>query len=71
MGNKKETAVDWLVNQFIGGNYSWEVYEQAKEMEKSQIVDAAHNGFECGYDIANELFPEYLSAKDYYKKNYE
>jgi hypothetical protein len=32
----KQTAVDWLVEQYTQGNYSWEVYEQAKEMDKEQ-----------------------------------
>jgi|LauGreDrversion4_2_1035121.scaffolds.fasta_scaffold207071_2 hypothetical protein len=30
----KQTAVEWLVEQYTQGNYSWEVYEQAKEMDK-------------------------------------
>ena len=32
----KQTAVDWLVEQYTQGDYSWEVYEQAKEMDKEQ-----------------------------------
>jgi hypothetical protein len=32
----KQTAVEWLVEQYAQGNYSWEVYEQAKEMDKEQ-----------------------------------
>jgi hypothetical protein len=32
----KKTAVEWLVEQYTQGNYSWEVYEQAKEMDKEQ-----------------------------------
>ena len=32
----KQTAVEWLVEQYTQGNYSWEVYEQAKEMDKEQ-----------------------------------
>jgi hypothetical protein len=33
---EKQTAVEWLVEQYTQGNYSWEVYEQAKEMENEQ-----------------------------------
>jgi hypothetical protein len=33
----KLTAVEWLVEQYTHGNYSWEVYDQAKQMEKEQI----------------------------------
>jgi hypothetical protein len=32
----KQTSVEWLVEQYTQGNYSWEVYEQAKEMDKEQ-----------------------------------
>ena len=32
----KQTAVEWLVEQYIQGNYSWEVYEEAKKMDKEQ-----------------------------------
>jgi hypothetical protein len=41
----KQTAVEWLVEQYTQGNYSWEVYEQAKQMEKEQIMNARANGF--------------------------
>ena len=42
----KQTAVEWLVEQYTQGNYGWEVYEQAKQMEKEQIMDAWSNGFD-------------------------
>jgi hypothetical protein len=32
----KQTAVDWLVEQYANENYGIEVYEQAKAMEKEQ-----------------------------------
>lgn len=44
MSNKRQTAVDWLVEQYTQGNYSWEAYEKAKEMEKEQIQDAFMEG---------------------------
>jgi hypothetical protein len=51
MNNKKQTAVEWLVDQLE----KWELYnkisfqclkeiEQAKEMEKEQIIDAHIEG---------------------------
>ena len=36
----KQTAVDWLVEQYANENYGIEVYEQAKAMEKEQIMKA-------------------------------
>ena len=41
---KKQTAVEWLVEQYTQGNYSWEVYDKAKEMEKQQILIAYDMG---------------------------
>jgi hypothetical protein len=48
--NKKQTAVEWLA-LYIKGITSLncdEVIEQAKEMEREQIID-------FGYDIAEDL----------------
>ena len=58
----KQTAVEWLVEQYTQGNYSWEVYEQAKEMEKEQIKEAFEDGneqsFICkeGIEYYNETY---------------
>ena len=45
------TAVEWLTNvvqSCIAPNYiPKEIIEQAKEMEKQQIIDARNNGFEA------------------------
>ena len=35
----KQTAVDWLVEQYANENYGIEVYEQAKAMEKEQQIE--------------------------------
>ena len=48
-GMEKQTAVDWLVEKLKenGVNF-WqeeiEMIEEAKEMEKQQIIDAYNNG---------------------------
>jgi hypothetical protein len=38
----KQTAVEWLVNELYknDNSYSMKIIEQAKEMEKKQIIDA-------------------------------
>ena len=46
--NMKQTAVEWLVEQLDGENHLSineinRVIEQAKEMEKEQIIEAANN----------------------------
>ena len=80
MSNKKQTAVDWLFDRMVGltedyddGKINYITYingvnhflDQAKEMEKQQIIDFANNyGFDvCGYD--------YERAEQYYKQTYE
>ena len=71
MSNKKQTAVEWLAEQIdnkdMGEIPMWiyDFIEQAKEMERQQIIDFANNyGFDvCGYD--------YERAEQYYKETYE
>jgi TRAP-type C4-dicarboxylate transport system substrate-binding protein len=59
MSEKKQTAVEWLVEQYTQGNYSWEVYDKAKEMEKQQIIDAYDQG-----DI------QLVNGEQYYNETY-
>ena len=71
MSSKKQTAVEWLVEQIdnkdMGEIPMWiyDFIEQAKEMERQQIIDFANNyGFDvCGYD--------YERAEQYYKEKFK
>jgi hypothetical protein len=49
----KQTASEWLIDQVEDyiGLIPVDIIEQAKEMEKQQIIDA----FEDGYDLNNSL----------------
>jgi hypothetical protein len=63
----KQTAVEWLVNQvedFIG-LIPVDIIEQAKAMEKEQIMDA--------FDIrkVDIAFDKKTTSEQYYKENYE
>jgi hypothetical protein len=42
MSNKKQTAVEWLINELDLDNDSWNMkrINQAKEMFEQQIIDA-------------------------------
>jgi hypothetical protein len=67
--SKKQTAVEWLVNEISKsgiGNHTMIVHkkeiEQAKEIEKQQIVDAVD-----GFPIENRN----MLGEEYYKKTYE
>jgi hypothetical protein len=64
----KQTAVEWLVKQLEGvyeSDYLNKLVEQAKEMEKEQIIKAHTNGWNKG--IQNEL----ITSQEYYKETYE
>ena len=69
MSSKKQTAVEWLFKKMITEKHTiseWnDIANQAKEMERQQIIDFANNyGFDvCGYD--------YERAEQYYKETYE
>lgn len=61
----QQTAVDWLVEQYANENYGIEVYEQAKQMEKEQMVKFAE--FVSRYPDKNKNYQgEMLHAKSKY-----
>ena len=69
----KQTAVNWLVEQIksdqnqkaLSASEWMEVIEQAKDIEKQQIMDAWANGEGYNDEEAKEM------AKKYYKETYE
>ncbi len=67
---KKQTAIEWLEAEVIAlENYSLKelrlLFNQAKAMEKEQIVDAFDSG-------AEEWTPiEYSDGQHYYNHNFE
>jgi hypothetical protein len=80
MGNKKQTAVEWLVEQIEAHKieiiYSDKIdsikclpsiVAQAKAMEKEQIKNAYGQGVA---DEAGEILDSTKDAEEYYNKNY-
>jgi len=74
MSNKKQTAVEWLVSNISSkiDNEYWcnqkeitEWVEQAKAMEKEQIIDAHINGQKL------VCLEEGSYPNEYYKETYE
>ena len=71
----KQTAVEWLEEQFEE-SYSYineifkETIEQAKEMEKEQIMDADAAGFRdgCLWSEGEKIY--FKSPEHYYVKTY-
>jgi hypothetical protein len=64
------TAVEWLENQFNNNNqkfinWSEDFFEQAKEMEKEQIINAVNYGDERG------KITTYRTAEQYYKETFK
>jgi hypothetical protein len=67
MEQVKQTAVEWLVDEFKSlGIYSStlkEKCEQAKEMEKQQIINACYEGVDYETSI-------YENPEQYYNETY-
>jgi hypothetical protein len=65
----KQTAVEWLVEQYkkVGG-ISISMANQAKEMEKAQIMTAFTQGDIFGADYFDGVN---ITEENYYKQTYE
>jgi hypothetical protein len=64
----KQTAVEWLIEQWpiLESQIPERILDQAKEMEKEQIVDAYVYGSAYGIDFHKGLIPI-----NYYNETYE
>ena len=70
----RQTAVEWLYNKFstctsdelVGNINNW--FEQAKEMEKEQIINAYEKGAE---DWCDGFYKADISAEQYYNKTFK
>ena len=61
-----KTAVEWLVEQYVNkGIITLEDIEQAKEMEKKQIINAASDHCYPTCELAR------IDAEDYYNKTFK
>jgi hypothetical protein len=66
----KQTAVEWLEDNLIGNPFSEKdfahnvnVFKQAKEMEKQQIMDAHNNG--------KNILPPNENGEQYYNDTFK
>ena len=78
MSNKKQTAVEWLESEMLKPNLSMkDIFNQAKEMDKQQKIEAYNQGYRDGENDASNIhlsigdIEEYSNAADYYKETYE
>jgi hypothetical protein len=76
MKNKQMTAVEWLQERInIGLTYEQEVlfeglFEQAKEMEKKQVINAHLNG-QSEFDTDAYRYKVIANAEEYYNETYK
>ena len=73
MSDKKQTSVEWLekeIFKYMQGSNIIDLFNQAKEMEKQQIIDAYNIGFiyPIKFDFKNDKSQD---AEQYYNENYE
>ena len=64
----KQTAIEWLIDQLIPKDQHegiMDIIEQAKEMEKEQIMDAANKL------LYHSTGPSDTAAEQYYNETYK
>jgi hypothetical protein len=59
----KQTAVEWVIEQYINKNRGLEVFMKAIQMEKEQIIDAFDEGNPNGFIIKD--------GEQYYNETYK
>ena len=70
---KKQSAIDWLVKEFNLVNHPATI-QFAKDMEKSQILDAYYDGgvdFQMRKECDKQEVPYINDAHEYYDKKYD
>ena len=66
----KQTAVEWLVDKYIiVGGITKTMVEQAKEMEKMQIIEAHGNKQKLSRGVTNYEYT--LTGEEYYNENFK
>ena len=69
----KQTAVKWLVEQITNGTIpAREAIQQAKAMEKQQVIESWDNGYANGYDLGkHDDQPNPDDAEQYYNETFK
>jgi hypothetical protein len=66
----KQTAVEWLVEQITNGDISArQAIQQAKEMEREQILESYKHGQNNGY-MYRDGNSNIIQAEQYYNETY-
>ena len=65
--SNKQTAVEWLFNNYVDkGVITIEAIDKALEMEKEQIIETWHNG----YNNQSPMIDEDNCGQQYYKETF-
>lgn len=69
----KQTAVEWLIEQFEKNGYiGLQAEKQALQMEKQQIIDAHNHGFTEGTCFgASPISYKFIESEQYYKQTFK
>ena len=68
MEGKKQTAIDWLADRLE--SITLDLFEQAKQMEREQIIEACDFGRAYGYNQATGYPNPISNPNQYYDKTY-
>jgi hypothetical protein len=68
-----KTAVEWLVEELphLEAGLLKGIIEQAKEMEKHQIMNANSDGFEDGVTHESDGVMKFKNTLEYYNETYK
>jgi hypothetical protein len=71
MSDKKQTAIEWLINEWpiLKSNLPIWLIEQAKEMEKEQIAKAFDDG-DYNYHYSRKTGNDFENGEEYFKELY-
>jgi hypothetical protein len=86
MNNKQQTAVEWFAEKIrnyktplnmagvefilIHKDMINRFEQQAKEIEKEQIIEGYAHGHDDGWGLANNKKQEFIHARQYYEQTY-
>jgi hypothetical protein len=73
MNDMKQTAVEWLIEQWpiLESQIPERILEQAKEMEKEQMIKFANEYAESGSFYCNGEFAIEQDAEQYYNETFK
>jgi hypothetical protein len=67
MESKKQTAIEWLQEQFFLDDNWKRIFEQAKEMHKGEIIDAHGDQYDYSY---SQIDPRKVTGEQYYNETF-